>query len=134
MLNQVIASAAFGIAACCGAAGAELSGNWLRDNGLSQVRFAPCGREVCGTVSWLKEPKFDIHNENPAKRELSILGKRVFFDIEREDDTSWNASAYNPDDGKTYRGRIRLESGLLYTTGCVLGGLVCSTVKWTRLK
>ncbi len=133
--SRAVGAAAIVIASVCAPALAEeLSGTWLRENGASQVRFAPCGKLQCGTVVWLREPKFDIHNEDPQRHRQSIMGKRVYFDIEREDDTSWSAAAYNPDDGKTYSGRMRLADGLLYTTGCVLGGLICSTVKWTRVK
>ena len=116
------------------ASAVELSGTWLRENNLSHVRFAPCGKSICGTVAWLREPKFDINNPDPARREDSIIGKRVFFDAVRVDDVSWSAKAYNPDDGKVYNGRIHLNEGQLFTIGCVLGGLVCSSVRWTRVK
>lgn len=99
----------------------DVSGTWLRDTGASKVRFAKCGDAVCGTISWLKDAS------GPAK-----LGQRIFYDMKPAGGGKWNGSAFNPEDGKTYSGTMSLSGDTLTTAGCVLGGLICRTVKWSR--
>jgi uncharacterized protein (DUF2147 family) len=99
------------------------SGVWLRDNGNSKVRFAKCGAAICGTIVWLKD------KDGPAK-----IGQRVFFDMKPDGEDNWEGSAFNPEDGKTYSGTMTLSGSRLTTAGCVLGGLICRSVNWSRSK
>jgi len=103
------------------AAAQDVGGVWLRDSGASKVRFAPCGNAVCGTISWLKDAS------GAAK-----LGQRVFFDMKPDGAGKWSGNAFNPEDGKTYSGTMQLAGDTLTTSGCVLGGLICRSVKWAR--
>ncbi len=50
----------------------------------------------------------------------------------RADQNSWTGKAFNPEDGKTYSGRMVLSGKRLRTSGCVFGGLICKSVNWTR--
>ncbi|RFB79695.1 DUF2147 domain-containing protein [Methylovirgula sp. 4M-Z18] len=100
----------------------DINGVWLRDTGISKVRFAPCGAAVCGTISWLKE------GADPNAK----VGEKVFFDMKPDGPDSWAGSAFNPEDGKTYTGKMTLSGGTLTTKGCVLGGLICKSITWTR--
>lgn len=104
-------------------ASADVLGTWLRDNGESRVRFARCGDAVCGTVSWLKNPA-----TAPSK-----VGQRVFFDMKPNGANAWSGQAFNPEDGKTYSGRMSLSGNTLTTQGCVMGGLICRSVTWSRV-
>ena len=45
----------------------------------------------------------------------------------------WIGSAFRPEDGKTYSGRMTLSGDHLVTAGCVLGVLMCKSVAWTRV-
>lgn len=103
-------------------ASADVIGTWLRDNGESRVRFARCGEAICGTVAWLKDPASS----------KSQVGQRVFFDMKPNGANSWAGSAFNPEDGQTYTGRMSLSGNRLTTQGCVMGGLICRSVTWTR--
>ncbi len=106
------------------AAAADAKGEWLRDSGASKVRIANCGGEaLCGTIVWLKDPS------GPAK-----LGQQVFFDMKPHGDNVWTGSAFNPEDGKTYSGKMTLAGDRLTTAGCVFGGLICKSVSWTRVR
>jgi uncharacterized protein (DUF2147 family) len=100
----------------------DINGTWQRDNGLSRIRMAPCGGGVCGVVSWLKDP---------ANSE-SKVGQRVFYDM-KPDGGGWTGKAFNPDDGKTYTGKATVSGSSMTTQGCVLGGLICKSVTWTRV-
>lgn len=103
---------------------ADVGGTWLRDTGASQVKFAPCGGgAVCGHISWIKPG-----TETPAK-----VGQKVFFDMKPSGPDSWSGSAFNPDDGKTYTGKMSLSGNTLTTSGCVMGGMICKSTTWTRV-
>lgn len=114
--------AALALLAGIAAAGAqEVTGTWQRDTGASRVRFAKCGEALCGTISWLRDPN------GPAK-----LGQRIFYDMKPNGANKWSGSAFNPEDGKTYSGTMTLSGDTLTTAGCIMGGLICRSVKWTR--
>ncbi len=116
----VLAASATG--AC---AGGDAKGEWARDDGKAKVRFASCGGEaVCGAISWLRDPKND-----PGK-----VGQQVFFGMTPQSDNVWTGKAFNPDDGKTYSGKMTLSGDHLTTAGCVLGGLICKSMGWTRAR
>jgi uncharacterized protein (DUF2147 family) len=114
-----IAAAVTGLA--LPASAQDVTGTWLRDSGASKVRFAKCGDAVCGTIAWLKDA------EGPAK-----LGQRIFYDMKPSGAGKWSGNAFNPEDGKTYSGTMTLSGDTLTTSGCVLGGLICRSVKWAR--
>ena len=103
------------------AAAQDATGTWLRDSGASRVRIAPCGDSLCGHITWLKD------KSGPAK-----VGQRVFYGMKPNGAGSWKGSAFNPEDGKTYSGKMTVSGNSLTTSGCVLGGLICKTVNWSR--
>ena len=105
------------------AAAQQATGLWLRENGLSQVRISPCGPHLCGFVAWVKDPEH-----------ASDIGLKVFYNMKPSGPASWEGEAYNPEDGKTYTGKLVVEGETLKTSGCVFGGLICKSVTWTRLK
>jgi uncharacterized protein (DUF2147 family) len=124
MLKAMIASAAMLAASGVAAVAGDAKGDWLRDNGASKVRVAPCGGDaLCGAITWLKDAS------GPAK-----VGQQVFFDMKPKGENVWTGSAFNPDDGKTYSGKMTLSGDHLTTAGCVLGGLICKSVSWTRTR
>jgi uncharacterized protein (DUF2147 family) len=100
----------------------DVTGTWLRENGESRVRFAKCGEAICGTVAWIKDPE-----KSPSK-----VGQRVFFDMVPNGTNAWTGKAFNPEDGKTYSGKMTLSGNSLTTAGCVAGGLICRSVNWSR--
>ena len=102
----------------------DAKGEWMRDDGKAKVRFASCGEALCGAISWLREPKTD-----PAK-----VGQQVFFGMKPKGDNVWSGAAFNPEDGKTYSGKMTLSGDHLTTAGCVLGGLICKSMNWTRVR
>lgn len=101
----------------------DAAGVWLRENGQSRVRVAPCGAALCGHVIWL------ANNDGPSK-----VGQRVFFDMKPDGPGKWSGSAFNPEDGKTYAGGMSVNGKTLVTRGCVLGGVICRSVSWSRVE
>ncbi len=102
----------------------DAKGDWARDTGESKVRIAGCGGDaLCGSIIWLRD------KSGPAK-----VGQQVFFDMKPQGENVWTGSAFNPDDGKTYSGKLTLTGDHLVTAGCVFGGLICKSVSWTRAR
>ncbi len=101
----------------------DATGLWLRDTGGSQVRISPCGDALCGSISWLKELS-----------DVARVGQRVFYDMKPQGGATWKGTAFNPEDGKTYSGTMKLSGDTLTTAGCVLGGLICKSAHWTRVR
>ena len=121
--SKLTAYAALGLLASVSAATAqEVVGTWERDTGASRVRFSKCGDALCGSLSWLKD------TNGPAK-----VGQRIFYDMKPNGANKWSGSAFNPEDSKTYSGTMTLSGGTLTTAGCVMGGLICRSVKWNRM-
>lgn len=122
MTKQPILAVALLWAAMAPALASEATGVWLREDGKTKVRFAACGGEaLCGTIIWLRD------KDSPAR-----LGQKVFFDMTPNGEGVWAGSAFNPEDGKTYSGKIALNGGVLRTSGCALGGLICKSFNWRR--
>ena len=100
---------------------ADLSGIWLQGNGKSKVRFASCGRNLCGTIVWLK------NTAGPGK-----IGERVFYDMVADSGNSWNGRAFDPASGREYKGKMTLAGDSLTTSGCAFWGLICRSIVWSR--
>lgn len=79
---------------------------------------------MCGTIAWLKPGV-----ETPAK-----VGQRIFYDMKADGANAWSGTAFNPEDGKTYTGKMSLAGGTLTTQGCAMGGLICKSTTWTKVK
>jgi uncharacterized protein (DUF2147 family) len=119
--RSVLAFAALAVSSNLVFAG-EVGGEWARTDGKGRVRFAPCGDAMCGTITWLKD------STGGGK-----IGQRVFFDMKPNGENIWAGTAFNPEDGKEYAGKLTLSGNNLVTAGCALGGLICKSVSWTRV-
>ena len=124
MARAVIVSLAILIASAPAAIAGDVRGEWARDDGKTKVRFAACGADaVCGSITWRKDPN------SPGK-----IGEEVFFDMKPNGDNAWAGVAFNPEDGQRYTGKMTLSGDRLTTAGCALGGLICKSFGWTRVK
>lgn len=124
MKTSWILAGALALAFATPALGQDASpeGVWLRDSGETKVRIAKCGDAMCGTVAWVKE----------GAKTASKVGMKVFFDMKPSGGGKWSGSAFNPEDGKTYSGTMTLKGNTLSAGGCVLGGLICKSVSYSR--
>ena len=83
-------------------------GNWITDNGDSQIEFYQKEGKYYGKIIWLKEPlkpdgtaKTDIKNPNPAMRNSSIMGLVIVSELEFKNGQFVNGKIYSPKEGKT---------------------------------
>ena len=115
------------------------SGLWSLSNGKAQIRISDCGGALCAALVGLRKPnakdgspKRDRRNPDPALRERPVLGLSL-VDGMRFDGRDWSGRFYNPDDGRTYAGRITPDGpNRLKLKGCV-ASLLCKTQSLTRL-
>ncbi len=120
-LKAMILAAAVIAISGAGASAGDAAGVWLREDGKTKVKFSPCGGGLCGSVVWLRD------KDSPAH-----VGQRVFYDMMPAGENQWRGSAFNPEDGKTYSGKMSLSGGSLSTAGCVMGGWICKSYTWSR--
>lgn len=87
-------------------------GNWLTYRGQTAA-IAPCGSGFCIT---LKTGKY-------AGKQIGSMNNT---------DGGYAGKITDPANDKTYNGKATIAGMVLKMRGCVLGGLICSTQKWTR--
>jgi uncharacterized protein (DUF2147 family) len=127
MVLAVLAASALGGAARA----ADPAGLWITETGSSRIRIAPCGGGFCGTIVSAPGKGLDAKNPDPALRSRSVVGVQI-LDARQPDGSSYSGSLYNPNDGKTYSGSMRLTGpNTLEVSGCVMS-VFCKRQTWTR--
>src|SRR3954447_7725952 len=122
------------IAAAAPAAAQKLSpaGTWLSQTGDTRVRIAPCGRQLGGTIAWVKSPGKDVHNPDPAQRGRDLVGLRMIT-MSPSGAEQWKGTLYRYTDGRTFSGSMKMTGqNTMELSGCVAGGLICRSQTWTR--
>ena len=111
---------------------ADPSGTWLTQSGDTRVRIAKCGAALCGTIVSSTYQK-DTNNADPKLRDRNIVGVQMISDIRPSSD-GYSGQLYNPQDGKTYTGKLKVMSqNTLQLSGCVFGGLICRSQTWNKV-
>ena len=141
-MKTIIAAALLvaGLSVLANSALADATGIWRMENGKVTVRVAPCGGNLCGTIIGLRKPldkqgkpKLDKENPNAALRSRPVVGLTILSNMRPSGENSWKGTIYNPDDGNTYRSKMRLESGnLIKVKGCV--SVFCKSMKFVRIQ
>ncbi len=120
----------------------DIGGRWATPGFGSIVEFAPCtdGKDtLCGRILWLweeadasKRTRTDKRNPDQSLRSRTLVGIEIVRGLRQTAPGVWSDGAlYNPDDGRTYVGAIKLRDGLLELKGCALG-VFCQTQVWRR--
>lgn len=119
-------------------AASDITGVWRTPvDGGSTVRITACGSDICAAV--LGSPRLrdhpdqrDVRNPDPALRSRPLRGLMILRARPAGPGRWDNGQIYNPEDGRTYRGSLRLlPDGRLRLTGCVVRPL-CRSQTWTR--
>lgn len=123
-------------------------GNWTTPKGKSTVNLYLCGNKVCGKITALKEPKYPaddekgmagkikIDRENPDEKQRNkpLIGLVILEGFDRAEEGLWkNGTVYDPENGKTYKCKLTLESDkVLKVRGFIGFALLGRTSVWTR--
>ena len=103
------------------AAGNDTHGVWMRGDGNARVRIAPCGAALCATNLWVRD-----------KNGGEEVGDRLVMTVKPRDTGTLEGKAFDPKRKLNYSIRIKVSDAGLVTRGCIVGGLLCKDVRWTR--
>jgi uncharacterized protein (DUF2147 family) len=124
--------------ASSGAIAADPTGTWLTQQGEAKIRVARCGKNMCGTIIWLRDPidpatgkpHVDDKNPDPKLQKRKIIGLRI-FNMAPESADTWAGQVYDSDDGKMYKAKITLKAPTqLEVQGCA--GILCGSEMWSK--
>ncbi|WP_421402533.1 DUF2147 domain-containing protein [Agrobacterium fabrum] len=104
------------------AAAGEIDGNWARGDGKAKVVIAPCGEKICATNTWIKP--------GTAKEKT---GDRLIMDIKQSEAGSYSGTAFDPQRDKSYKITVTVTGNNMTTKGCIVAGLLCKGISWTRI-
>lgn len=95
---------------------------------FGHVKIAPCGAALCGVL-------VEAFDSAGARRESDNIGKQIVWDMVAEGDGAYaGGQVWAPDRDKTYDAKMSLSGGTLAVSGCVMGGMICRSQDWTRVK
>lgn len=123
-----------------GAEADAVLGNWVTEEDKALVEVYKCEDKYCGKIVWLKEPKneegkdkTDTNNPDPEKRDRGIIGLNIVWGFKYDKDNKWvGGKIYDPDNGKTYSCKMKLEGDKLKVRGYVGFSLLGRTTIWLR--
>ncbi|WP_174153753.1 DUF2147 domain-containing protein [Rhizobium skierniewicense] len=104
------------------ASAADITGQWARGDGNAKVRVAPCGGDICATNTWIKPG-------TPTEKE----GDKLVMSIKPTSDGEYAGTAFDPQRDLTYKLTVSVKGDTMTTKGCVLAGVICKGVEWSRI-
>jgi len=146
MLLLVIMLSATAI--CHAAGGDDILGVWNNEEKDAKIEIFKCDGRYCGRIIFAKEPNYpagskegtpgsprlDHKNPDVAKRSRPIMGLQIVNDFIFAGDGVWKeGTVYDPKAGKTYRGKMTMDSpDKLVMRGFVGIPLFGRSTEWTR--
>ncbi len=101
--------------------GASITGAWMRTDGNLRIAVEPCGERFCAVSTWIKDP---------GKGEA--VGDRLVMTLQPRDPVRLAGEAFDEKRGLKYSMLISVGQDAMTTQGCVLSGVICRTMSWTR--
>lgn len=129
-LTLALAAAATLLGAAAPAnADAPIEGRWARGN--MQIRIAPCGQALCGTV-------LRASDKQKARAEAGsgtdLVGATLIRNIRAVGPGRYTAKVFVADKNMNANGTIvQVSPDELNVKGCVAFGLFCKSQQWTRI-
>lgn len=117
----VLVCAAFAVAPAPAHA-SDPMGVWARGDGIAKVKVAPCGENICATNTWIKPG-------TKSEKEGDVL----VMSIKEEGSGAYKGSAFDPQRNLTVSMSLKVDGGSMTTRGCVIGGLICKSVSWSKI-
>lgn len=139
-----VASAVLLPAPLAHAEGAGAVGLWWADGGSAQVDVREKDGELTGTIVWLRAPfdleghsLRDVHHPDASRHDEPVIGLDMLrgFHADSHNAGTWiGGSVYDPGNGSTYRGTIRMDGpDRLLLRGFIGISLFGRTTAWIRV-
>lgn len=122
MNTLLLSMATLLVAAAAARAEPVADGVWQRGDGNARVRIAACGNDLCATNIWIKDTSGG-----------EAVGDRLVMNVEPSGSNTLDGKAFDPKRNLTYAIKIKVGQAALTTRGCVLGGVLCKSMNWTRV-
>ena len=127
----LILAAALGASGASSAGAQEVFGVWQSektdDGRYLQIEVHPCADDrgkVCGTIAGA------FGGASGAN-----VGKPIIWDMVQDGPNAWDdGRIWKVDEDKVYDSEMELEGDTLVVSGCVLGGLICKSQRWPRVR
>jgi sterol desaturase/sphingolipid hydroxylase (fatty acid hydroxylase superfamily)/uncharacterized protein (DUF2147 family) len=103
----------------------DVAGDWATPGLGAVVRLAACresSEQLCGRLMWAWDP---------SRVRRGAIGAQMLHDFNWSGGAWTDGEVFNPEDGRTYSGSIRLDGDVLRLRGCA--GPFCQTQVWRRL-
>ena len=98
------------------------SGIWARGDGNARVRIAPCGANICATNTWIRKPGSEK------------VGQVLIMKVKKVAAGLWKGTAFDPQRNLTVSMQMKVRARSMITSGCIVGGLICKSTNWSRIK
>jgi len=114
-------------------------GTWHSPTKNGVIEIHKCGSSICGTLQNGDDMRAnpnarDINNKDTAQRGRPLKGLTMLSGFKQGSGDWEDGSVYNPQDGRTYSGKITpVDANTLKLRGCVFVPL-CKTETWTRIR
>ena len=120
----------------------DILGTWYNGSKSGKVEISESNGKYVGKIVWLEEPistktnnpKVDENNPDKTMRTNPIIGLAVVKDFTYDGKGVFSGgSVYDPENGKTYKGKITLvDKNNLDLRGYIGIPALGRTEKWTR--
>nr|WP_245442433.1 DUF2147 domain-containing protein [Rhizobium chutanense] len=99
-----------------------MNGSWARADGNARVRISSCGADICAVNTWIK-------SGTPKEK----AGDKLVMSIREDAEGTYSGTAFDPQRDLSYRLTVNVDGDKMTTKGCVVAGLICKGVDWTRI-
>ena len=100
----------------------SMLGLWARGDGKAVVRIEPCGANLCAINTWIR-----------AGTKNEKAGDKLILTVSPSGPSVMTGQAFDPQRNLTYRMRIEVGERTMSSRGCILAGLLCRSMSWSRL-
>lgn len=108
-----------------------VDGVWRNPRGTIDVRIAPCGDQLCGTVARASPEAMQDARDAGVP---NLIGVQLLQNYHQVAPDRWEGRVYVPDMGGTFSSHIvKVSPSALRIAGCLIGGWICKSQLWTRV-
>jgi uncharacterized protein (DUF2147 family) len=116
----------------------DVTGLWWSPEKDSKIEIYPQGEGYYGKIVWIipkSSGKLDAKNPDPQKRNQTLLGSDIFFDLKFDGKDTWkDGRLYDPKSGNFYQGYLKLkDKDDMEVSGFILTPLFGRSEKFKRV-